>query len=185
MAGSVMYELVRVGHSELVGEIIRLEGDLATIQVYEETCILHAASSVVSHVTNHVTVAFKVEFSWYILWKTVGFRLGTLIADRNLYLLTKLVSHSGSSLFCFPWLDATAGVCVGDPVLGTGKPLSVELGPGIMGGIFDGIQRPLTEISDLTKSIYIPRGVNIGALNRDLKWEFTPSNSVRVRKENI
>jgi len=40
MGGSAMYELVRVGHSELVGEIIRLEGDMATIQVYEETCIL-------------------------------------------------------------------------------------------------------------------------------------------------
>lgn len=40
MAGAAMYELVRVGHSELVGEIIRLEGDLATVQVYEETCIL-------------------------------------------------------------------------------------------------------------------------------------------------
>lgn len=47
-----MYELVRVGHSELVGEIIRLEGDMATIQVYEETCILSAAvfrSSFVKH----------------------------------------------------------------------------------------------------------------------------------------
>lgn len=40
MAGAAMYELVRVGHGELVGEIIRLEGDMATIQVYEETCIL-------------------------------------------------------------------------------------------------------------------------------------------------
>ena len=40
MSGSAMYELVRVGHSELVGEIIRLEGDMATIQVYEDTCIL-------------------------------------------------------------------------------------------------------------------------------------------------
>lgn len=40
MAGAAMYELVRVGHSELVGEIIRLEGDMATVQVYEETCIL-------------------------------------------------------------------------------------------------------------------------------------------------
>ncbi|KAL2311315.1 hypothetical protein Nmel_003015 [Mimus melanotis] len=43
MAGAAMYELVRVGHSELVGEIIRLEGDLATVQVYEETCILFTA----------------------------------------------------------------------------------------------------------------------------------------------
>lgn len=52
MAGAAMYELVRVGHSELVGEIIRLEGDMATIQVYEETCILSAAvfrSSFVKH----------------------------------------------------------------------------------------------------------------------------------------
>lgn len=75
----------------------------------------------------------------------------------------------------------TAGVSVGDPVLRTGKPLSVELGPGIMGSIFDGIQRPLKDINDLTQSIYIPRGVNIGALNRDKKWEFSPIKSLRVR----
>uniref|UniRef100_A0A7D9NJK1 V-type proton ATPase catalytic subunit A n=1 Tax=Xenopus tropicalis TaxID=8364 RepID=A0A7D9NJK1_XENTR len=90
MAGAAMYELVRVGHCELVGEIIRLEGDMATIQVYEET----------------------------------------------------------------------SGVCVGDPVLRTGKPLSVELGPGIMGSIFDGI--------------------NVSALSKDIKWEFNPSKSIRV-----
>lgn len=81
---------------------------------------------------------------------------------------------------CFPELS-TAGVSVGDPVLRTGKPLSVELGPGIMGSIFDGIQRPLKDINDLTNSIYIPRGVNIGALNRDLKWEFSPFQNLRVR----
>nr|AYV89015.1 hypothetical protein LOTGIDRAFT_185986 [Tetranychus truncatus] len=104
MAGAAMYELVRVGHEELVGEIIRLETDLATIQVYEET----------------------------------------------------------------------SGVTVGDPVLRTGKPLSVELGPGIMGSIFDGIQRPLKDIHDLTQSIYIPRGVNTPSLNRDIKWDFFP-----------
>lgn len=79
----------------------------------------------------------------------------------------------------FPEL-CSAGVSVGDPVLRTGKPLSVELGPGIMGSIFDGIQRPLKDINDLTKSIYIPRGVNIGALNRDIKWEFSPCKSLRV-----
>ncbi|KAF2981630.1 hypothetical protein EK904_001092, partial [Melospiza melodia maxima] len=109
MAGAAMYELVRVGHSELVGEIIRLEGDLATVQV-----------------------------------------------------------------------KSAAGVSVGDPVLRTGKPLSVELGPGIMGAIFDGIQRPLSDISTLTKSIYIPRGVNVSALSRDVKWDFTPSKNLRV-----
>lgn len=93
---------VRVGHSELVGEIIRLEGDMATIQVYEET----------------------------------------------------------------------SGVTVGDPVLRTGKPLSVELGPGIMGSIFDGIQRPLKDINELTQSIYIPRGVNTKSLSRSVLWDF-------------
>lgn len=101
-----MYELVRVGYDELVGEIIRLEGDLATIQVYEET----------------------------------------------------------------------SGVTVGDPVLRTGKPLSVELGPGILGGIFDGIQRPLRAINELTNSIYIPKGVNVAALSRENKWDFYPGD---------
>uniref|UniRef100_A0A158R4D8 H(+)-transporting two-sector ATPase n=1 Tax=Syphacia muris TaxID=451379 RepID=A0A158R4D8_9BILA len=110
MAGSAMYELVRVGHSELVGEIIRLEGDHATIQVYEET----------------------------------------------------------------------SGVTIGDPVLRTGKPLSVELGPGIMGSIFDGIQRPLKGISDLTESIYIPKGVNLNALSREERWDFEPNNKLHV-----
>lgn len=101
-----MYELVRVGYYELVGEIIRLEGDMATIQVYEET----------------------------------------------------------------------SGVTVGDPVLRTGKPLSVELGPGILGSIFDGIQRPLKDINELTGSIYIPKGVNTPALSRTIAWEFNPLN---------
>ncbi|XP_013399710.1 V-type proton ATPase catalytic subunit A [Lingula anatina] len=104
MSGAAMYELVRVGHDELVGEIIRLEGDMATIQVYEDT----------------------------------------------------------------------SGVTVGDPVMRTGKPLSVELGPGIMGSIFDGIQRPLKDINELTQSIYIPKGVNTPALDRGIQWEFEP-----------
>nr|ACI69550.1 Vacuolar ATP synthase catalytic subunit A [Salmo salar] len=51
MAGAAMYELVRVGHSELVGEIIRLEGDMATIQVYEETCILTGYIALLLHLT--------------------------------------------------------------------------------------------------------------------------------------
>ncbi|KAA0192747.1 Atp6v1a [Hyalella azteca] len=110
MSGSAMYELVRVGHAELVGEIIRLEGEFATIQVYEET----------------------------------------------------------------------SGVTVGDPVLKTGKPLSVELGPGIMGNIYDGIQRPLQEIGELTQSIYIPKGISTPALNRSKTWEFIPSSTVKV-----
>eukprot|EP00966_Prymnesium_polylepis_P229709 5315008-Prymnesium_polylepis.1 len=78
MSGSAMYELVRVGHSSLVGEIIRLELDMATIQVYEET----------------------------------------------------------------------SGLTVGDPVVCTAQPLSLQLGPGVMGRIYDGIQRPLEKIAE-------------------------------------
>lgn len=106
MTGSAMYELVRVGHAELVGEVIRLDGDKATIQVYEET----------------------------------------------------------------------SGLTVGDPVLKTGKPLSVELGPGLSGNIYDGIQRPLKSIQELSGSIYIPRGVNTPALDKGISWDFEPLN---------
>ncbi|KAJ2909275.1 H(+)-transporting V1 sector ATPase subunit A [Coemansia aciculifera] len=104
MTGSAMYELVRVGHEALVGEVIRIEGDKATIQVYEET----------------------------------------------------------------------AGLTVGDPVLKSGKPLSVELGPGLCSNIFDGIQRPLKAIQEVSQSIYIPRGIDTPALDKKLEWQFEP-----------
>ncbi len=68
-----------------------------------------------------------------------------------------------------------AGVTVGDPVLRTGKPLSVELGPGLMETIYDGIQRPLKTIAGITDSIYIPRGISIPSLDREKKWSFTPT----------
>lgn len=110
MAGSAMYELVRVGHEELLGEVIRIDNDKATIQVYEET----------------------------------------------------------------------SGLTAGDPVLRTGNPLCVELGPGLCGNIFDGIQRPLDSIQAISGSIYIPRGVNPPALVRDIPWEFRPDPSMRI-----
>ncbi|KAF8543433.1 vacuolar ATP synthase catalytic subunit A [Trichophaea hybrida] len=106
MIGCAMYELVRVGHDALVGEVIRIDADKATIQVYEET----------------------------------------------------------------------AGVTVGDPVLRTGKPLSVELGPGLMETIYDGIQRPLRSISEISQSIYIPRGISTPALDATKSWDFIPRN---------
>lgn len=56
--------------------------------------------------------------------------------------------------------------------------MSVELGPGLLNGIFDGIQRPLQEIANVSKSIYIPRGVTVPALDRNKKWEFTPTMKV-------
>lgn len=104
MSGSAMYELVQVGSFRLVGEIIRLEGDTATIQVYEET----------------------------------------------------------------------GGLTVGDPVYRTGKPLSLELGPGIMSEIFDGIQRPLDTIFQMVQNVFIPKGIQVNALNDHKMWDYTP-----------
>jgi len=106
MRGAAMYELVRVGTAGLMGEIIRIEGDTATIQVYEET----------------------------------------------------------------------AGLMVGDVVLRTRKPLSVELGPGLMQSIFDGVQRPLKDIAEISQSIFIPKGVSAHALDRSKEWEFVPTH---------
>jgi V-type H+-transporting ATPase subunit A len=60
----------------------------------------------------------------------------------------------------------------------TGKPLSVELGPGLLQNIYDGIQRPLEKIQHQSQSIYIPRGVATPALDREKKWEFTPTKKV-------
>ncbi len=110
MSGAAMYELVRVGPENLLGEIIRLSGGSATIQVYEET----------------------------------------------------------------------AGLTVGDPVERTGAPLSVELGPGLLGQIFDGVQRPLETIADITKDMFIPRGVSVPCLDREKKWKFSPSKEINL-----
>ncbi|KAL6074102.1 H(+)-transporting V1 sector ATPase subunit A [Balamuthia mandrillaris] len=110
LSGAAMYELVRVGHDQLLGEIIKVNGSSVTVQVFEDT----------------------------------------------------------------------AGLSVGDPVQRTGKPLSVELGPGLLSNLFDGIQRPLGSIADLTKETFIPKGVNVSALNRDLRWFFEPETHFKV-----
>jgi len=100
--GARLYDLVRVGHDRLIGEIIRIVGDICILQVYEDT----------------------------------------------------------------------SGLKPGEPVVSTGEPLSVELGPGILQGIYDGIQRPLKVIEDKSKSFFIKRGIVADALDRDKKWEF-------------
>lgn len=110
-----MYELVRAGPDSLVGEVIKLIGDTASIQVYEET----------------------------------------------------------------------SGLTVGDPVVRSGAPLQVELGPGIMSSIFDGIQRPLSTIAEETKSVYVPRGVNIPALDHKKLWEFKTNKDLKVCNKSI
>lgn len=107
MGDSKMYDVVRVSDKELIGEIIELRGDKASIQVYEET----------------------------------------------------------------------AGLGPGENVYNTGYPLSVELAPGLIEGIFDGIQRPLEKLKEASGD-RISRGIDIPAIDHDKKWHFVPAKKV-------
>ncbi len=69
--------------------------------------------------------------------------------------------------------EDTTGLKVGDPVYGTGYPLAAELGPGLIGSIYDGIQRPLPVLQELV-GFFVRRGVKAAPLPRDKKWQFTP-----------
>lgn len=104
MRDANMFDVVRVAKSRLIGEIIEMHGDRASIQVYEET----------------------------------------------------------------------SGLGPGEPVESTGVPMSVELGPGLIASIYDGIQRPLDVIRNLSGDRLI-RGVEVPSLSREKKWHFTPS----------
>ncbi|MEF2701132.1 MAG: V-type ATP synthase subunit A [Oscillospiraceae bacterium] len=107
LADANVSDVVRVGEQRLIGEILNMTGDSASIQVYEET----------------------------------------------------------------------SGLGPGAHVETTGMPLSVELGPGMLENIYDGIQRPLPEIRDLTGS-NITRGIEVPALNRERRWQFVPTVEV-------
>ena len=104
MKGSKMYDVVKVGDEALRGEIIRLEGEEAVIQVYEDT----------------------------------------------------------------------TGLTIGEPVTNTEQPLSVELGPGLLSSIYDGVQRPLPVLRELSGD-FIARGIYAPGLAREKKWEFVPT----------
>ena len=104
MRNANMFDVVRVGAKNLIGEIIEMHGDRASIQVYEET----------------------------------------------------------------------AGIGRGDKVVSTGAPLSVELGPGLISNIYDGIQRPLEQIR-LKFGSNLQRGIDVPALDRDRVWHFVPA----------
>lgn len=110
MADSKIYDVVRVGKQKLIGEIIELRGDKASVQVYEET----------------------------------------------------------------------AGLGPGDEVYSTGEPLSVELAPGIIEGIYDGIQRPLLKLVELSGD-RIGRGIEVSAVDHEKKWLFEPTAKVGDR----
>ena len=74
--------------------------------------------------------------------------------------------------------EETSGLGPGEPVITTGSPLSVELGPGLISQMFDGIQRPLERFQTITKSDFLVRGVQLPNLDRETKWDFVPSLSV-------
>ena len=107
MRDANMFDVVRVSEQKLIGEIIEMHGDRASIQVYEET----------------------------------------------------------------------SGLGPGEEVVTTGMPLSVELGPGLIGSIFDGIQRPLAKIMEVSGT-NLNRGVEVPKLDREKKWHFTPKVAV-------
>ena len=73
-----------------------------------------------------------------------------------------------------------AGLTIGDPILRTVKPLSVELGPGIFNNIFDGIQRPLEAIAAKAQSVYIPRGIEVPNLDQSKEWSFDVNTELKV-----
>jgi len=104
MAASKMYEVTQVGEEKLIGEVIKLTGDIAFVQVYE----------------------------------------------------------------------STSGLRPGEPVIGTGQPLSTSLGPGMIGTIYDGLQRPLDVIASKAGA-FITRGVSANSIPFDKQWEFVPT----------
>src|SRR5512136_1072251 len=69
--------------------------------------------------------------------------------------------------------EDTSGLKVGEKVVPTGTPLSVDLGPGLLSSIYDGIQRPLSLLAERSGS-YISRGISVPGIDRTRKWEFTP-----------
>lgn len=95
-----------------------------------------------------------------------------LVEVSEYRLIGEVLSINGNRAVIQVYEDTT-GVKPGDVIYGSGLPLSVELGPGIIGNVFDGIQRPLEEIAKKS-GIYIGRGLNIPPLNREKKWNFTP-----------
>ena len=70
--------------------------------------------------------------------------------------------------------ENTIGVAPGDSIYGSGMPLSLELGPGLIGSIYDGIQRPLNKLKEISGN-FIGRGIQVNAIDQQKKWTFTPT----------
>jgi len=102
-----------------------------------------------------------------------GARKGDLIRLGKKRLIGEVVELRGG-LASVQVYEETSGLKVGDEAVNTGSPLSVELAPGMIGAIFDGIQRPLKDIMKAS-GFFIARGIDVPAVARDKKWSFVPS----------
>jgi V/A-type H+/Na+-transporting ATPase subunit A len=105
-----------------------------------------------------------------------GIRHGEQVKIGELGLFGEVISLNGDRAVVQTY-ESTDGVRPGEPAVGLGWPLSVELGPGLMGGIFDGVQRPLEKIA-LESGDYIRRGINVAALDRSRQWAFEPNRDL-------
>jgi V/A-type H+-transporting ATPase subunit A len=102
-----------------------------------------------------------------------GVRNGEQVKIGELGLFGEVISLNGRQAIVQTY-ESTDGVRPGEPAIALGHPLSVELGPGLLGGIFDGVQRPLEKIA-LQSGDYIRRGLDVPALDRSRTWEFDPN----------
>jgi len=109
-----------------------------------------------------------------------GARLYDVVKVGEPGLSGEIIKIAGDSCVVQVYED-TSGLRPGEPVVGTGVPLSVELGPGILRSIYDGIQRPLDKIREKSGT-YISRGIEVPALDRKAKWEF---RAARKKGENV
>ena len=101
-----------------------------------------------------------------------GSQINEVVTVGKEKLMGEIISLKGSDASVQVYED-TSGLRPGEPVEPSGNSLSVELGPGLLGGVFDGIQRPLSVLS--ASSAFIQRGVSVNSLDRKKKWEFTPT----------
>jgi V/A-type H+-transporting ATPase subunit A len=106
----------------------------------------------------------------------LGVSMGEIVRVGKMNLMGEVIRIDKDTIFAQVFED-TGGMFLGEPVVPTGLPLSVELGPGLLGSTFDGIQRPLITLQEQSGD-FIDRGLTALALDREKKWTFTPGKSV-------
>ncbi|MBU1682223.1 MAG: V-type ATP synthase subunit A [Candidatus Micrarchaeota archaeon] len=113
-------------------------------------------------------------------------RLYDVVKVGNEKLLGEIIKITGTTSVIQVYED-TSGLKPEEPVVSTGSPLSVELGPGILQNIYDGIQRPLQYIEEVTGGVYITRGIDAPALDKKKKWEFkaTAKKGDKIKKGDV